>query len=47
MVWVVDPRRKVVTARGADSYAKLTSQDTLTGGDIIPGFALAVKAIFE
>jgi Uma2 family endonuclease len=47
MVCVVDPRRKVITVRGANSYAKLTVNDLFTGGDVIPGFELAVKAVFE
>jgi Uma2 family endonuclease len=47
MVWVVDSRRKIVTVRGATVYRKLTINDSLTGGDIIPGFEMPLKAIFE
>ncbi len=47
LVWVVDPRQKSVTLRGQNLFQKLHLNDTLTGGDIIPGFEMPVKAIFE
>ncbi len=47
IVWVVDPKQKTVTVRGRDFYKKLKIGETLTGGDVIPGFELAVQAIFE
>jgi Uma2 family endonuclease len=46
LVWVVDPKRKTVTVRRANSYLKLTGSDILTVEDIIPGFKLAVSSIF-
>jgi Uma2 family endonuclease len=47
IVWVFDPRRKVVTVRSENSYSKLTVKGILSGGNVIPGFQIAVKAIFE
>jgi len=46
-VWVVDPKQKTVTVRGRDYYKKLKVGDVLTGGNVIPGFELAVEKIFE
>ncbi len=47
IIWVVDPKQKTVTVRGREYYKKLKVGDMLTGGDVIPGFELAVQAIFE
>lgn len=47
MALVVDPRQKSVTLRQRDYYKKLHIDDPLTFGDIIPGFQMSVKAIFE
>lgn len=47
LVWVVDPKQKTVTVRGRDYYKKLKIGDVLTGGDVLPGFELAVEKIFE
>lgn len=46
-VWVVDPKTRSVTVyRGAKQADVLHLSDTLTGGEILPGFALPVEAIF-
>ena len=47
IIWVVDPKQKAVIVRGRDSYQKLKVGDVLTGGNVIPGFELAVAKIFE
>lgn len=47
IVWVVDPKQKAVIVRGRDSYQKHKVGDMLTGGNVIPGFELAVAKIFE
>jgi Uma2 family endonuclease len=47
LVWVVDPRRQVVTVHGQHTYQKLTVQDALTAGEVIPGFSLPVADIFQ
>jgi Uma2 family endonuclease len=46
-VWVVDPETKTVSVyRSRTEIAVLTAADTLTGGDVLPGFSLPVNEIF-
>ncbi len=46
-VWVIDPETKIVEIHAPGQKArKLTEKDTLDGGAVLPGFTLAVKAIF-
>lgn len=46
-VWVVDPRRRTVTMyRSLTEIVILTENDTLDGGDIVPGFSCRVAEIF-
>ena len=47
MVVVVDPRRRVVGVHlpGREAVT-LTEQDTLDGGDVVPGWSMAVADIF-
>ena len=46
-VWVVDPKTQTVTIYGADRKAAiLTSTDTLSGGDLLPGFSVPVAELF-
>jgi Uma2 family endonuclease len=48
MVWVVEPVRRQVTVYTPDNMARIHRDgDTLTGGDIIPGFELDVTYIFD
>jgi Uma2 family endonuclease len=51
-VWIVDPMSKEVdicraTDQGKMLIRTLTTEDTLDGGEVLPGFTLPVKAIFE
>jgi Uma2 family endonuclease len=47
LVWVVDPEARTVTQyRSRTEIAILTAAETLTGGDVVPGFSIAVSAIF-
>jgi Uma2 family endonuclease len=47
LVWYVEPRDKTVTVyTAADKSAKLTEQDTLTGGQVLPGLEIDLKALF-
>lgn len=47
LVWVVDPPQRTVTVHTADGIARtLRETDTLDGGDVLPGFTLAVADIF-
>jgi Uma2 family endonuclease len=47
-VWVVDPDRKLVEVYAPGQMVKKVGVDgTLDGGDVLPGFTLAIKDIFE
>ncbi|MEM7812610.1 MAG: Uma2 family endonuclease [Planctomycetota bacterium] len=46
-VWVVDPRKRTVAVHSADAGSTLlTESDRLTGGDVLPGFDVAVADLF-
>ena len=46
-VWVVDPRRRVVTIyRSLTGVTRLSGVDELDGGDVVPGFRCKVSEIF-
>ena len=48
VVWVVDPKLRTVTVHESDADAvTLTEQDQLEGGDVVPGFRIAVAKLFE
>jgi Uma2 family endonuclease len=47
VVWVVDPDKKQVEIYAPDQLPKTANlDDTLAGGDVLPGFTLPVKDIF-
>jgi Uma2 family endonuclease len=47
VVWVPDPERQTVTAyRPGQPPQVLTTADTLTVPDVIPGFAMSVQGVF-
>jgi Uma2 family endonuclease len=47
MVVVVNPRKHAVTVyRSLTDIVVLTENDTLDGGDVVPGWTMAVKEIF-
>ncbi len=46
-VWLVDPRRRIVTIHTPDGLARMLREgDELTGGDVLPGFAMPVAELF-
>lgn len=46
-VWVVNPKNRTVTIHCAsETPCKLSETDTLEGGDVVPGFSVAVAEIF-
>ncbi len=47
MVWLVYPEKQIVTVLTPDTEDIFTVQDTLAADEIIPGFALEVKTIFN
>jgi Uma2 family endonuclease len=47
LVWLVYPDKKIVEVFQADKdFVHLVSGDTLTGGAVLPGFALPVATLF-
>lgn len=46
-VWLVYPRRQQVEVHTADAIQVLGMGDVLEGGEVLPGFASAVKEIFK
>lgn len=48
LVWLVDPDTRTVTVYTApDECVVLTEEQTLDGGDVLPGLALSLKEIFS
>jgi Uma2 family endonuclease len=53
LVWIVDPELKTIQVYRAlenSSSAQvdfLKTEDTLTGGDVLPGFEIAIKILFS
>lgn len=48
LVWVVNPRKNIVSvySPGSSQITRLSENDTLDGGDVLPGFMLPVRDIF-
>jgi Uma2 family endonuclease len=47
LVWVIDPAKRVVSVRAADAPERWLSEgDTLDGGEVLPGFTIAVSRLF-
>ncbi len=48
LVWVVEPLVRIVTVYSPDHAPEvLTVDDLLDGGDVVPGFSLPVRELFE
>jgi Uma2 family endonuclease len=47
LVWVVDPGRAVVLTYAVGQYHTLGKDETLTGGDVLPGLAIPLKELFK
>ncbi len=47
MVWVFYPKTRSVLAQTPNSIQRLDINGTLDGGDVLPGFRLAVRAVFS
>ncbi len=47
LVWVVDPEaRQVLVHRPGQPTLTLSADDTLEGGDVLPGFTLPLTQLF-
>ena len=48
LIWLVDPNTRTVTVIRANGERQtLSEKDVLTGEDVVPGFKIRVKKIFE
>ena len=48
LVWIIYPQQQVVVVHYPDGTAKtLPQSETLSGEDVVPGFACSVKEIFS
>ena len=47
LVWVVNPKTRTVEVHVPDGKEVLKEEDTLTGGDVLPGFSCKVADIFK
>jgi Uma2 family endonuclease len=47
MVWLILPEQRIVEVYTPQDDRVLTVTDTLTGGDVLPGFTLPVAEIFR
>jgi Uma2 family endonuclease len=47
MVWLVYPDKRLVEVLTLDDRQLLTEADTLSGGTVLPGFAIPVRAVFR
>lgn len=46
IVWLVLPEQRLIEVYTPEAEAILTDADTLSGGDLLPGFSLPVRAAF-
>ena len=46
LVWIVYPRQQLVEVLTPSERHLLTINDTLTGGDVLPGFSVQIREIF-
>ena len=47
LVWIIDPKKRAVEVFTAvDEVDHLTAADTLTGGEVLPGFAVPLGEVF-
>lgn len=47
LIWLVDPQRKTILVyEGSDTPKTLRTGDTLTGGNVLKGFEMAVGEVF-
>jgi len=47
LVWLVFPEKRIIEVYSATEEQILTESDTLMGGDVLPGFSIPVRSIFE
>ncbi len=45
-VWIIDPDTRTITVYSKTEIKRLSEKDTLTGGDVLPGFRCKVADLF-
>ena len=46
LIWIVYPEMRIVDVHTRDGATTLNAADTLSGGDVLPGFEIPVREIF-
>ena len=46
LVWIIYPNLHIVDVHTQDGATSLNAADTLSGGDVLPGFEIPVREIF-
>ncbi len=47
LIWLVDPQRKRISVYHGNQYQRLAAEDTLTGGDVLPGLTIKLSELFQ
>lgn len=47
LVWLVYPEKRIITVLSQEAEDLLAENDTLTGGDVLPGFAVTVSEMLK
>lgn len=49
LVWVIDPAERIIIAyeQGSDQQTRLAGKSVLSGGEVIPGFEVALEVLFK
>lgn len=47
LVWIILPVPRIIEVYTLDEESVLGVDEMLTGGDVLPGFSIAVRAVFE
>ncbi len=48
LAWIIDPRTRTARAyTTAEQFAQMTEDDLLDGGEVLPGFELSLRQLFE
>jgi len=47
LAWIVDPRKRIVRVHTApDQFRLLTEDQSLDGGEVLPGLSLSLREVF-
>jgi Uma2 family endonuclease len=47
LVWIIDPRQRIALVyTSPDEFTECGASDSLTGGEVLPGFTLSLSELF-